>query len=298
MNGNYSELSRKLESILKEHLFDQDEAVEILIKTLVQAQLLQTKSRVRALFTFIGPPNTGKHYLPEVLLQIDPELQELKTFHMDQYSGGFGMGVDQLSPVSIESDVIAFVKEYPNSILIFEDIEKADLQVQLSLYALFADHEKSTVDFSQVIVIMTTTSLSSLLQRQDLRELLKNDPLQAHTFLMERLSREQMVVSGTKEEAFDKKLLSLLNEHTLIPFNRLTLSTLIKIGARSLHQMSQNFIKESGVAIEYVGFDTFVSLVTLSLSPYLNARHIRKKVPEVMFLHVYEALKLQDEVTQ
>ena len=298
MKENYSELSRRLESILKEHLFDQDAAVETLTKTLVQAHLLQTQGRVRALFTFIGPPNTGKHYLPELLLQVDPELEQLKTFHMDQYSGGFGMGVDQLSPMSIESDVIAFVKEYSNSILIFEDIEKADLQVQLSLYTLFADHEKSTVDFSHVIVVMTTTSLSSLLQRQDLRDLLKNDPLQAHTFLMEHLSHEQMVVSGSKEEAFDKKLLSLLNEHTIIPFNRLTLTTLIKIGARALHQMSQNFIKESGVEIEYVGFDTFVSLVTLSLSPYLNARHIGKKVPEVMFRHIYEALKLQDTVTQ
>ncbi len=89
-----------------------------------------------------------------------------------------------------------------------------------------------------------------------------------------------------------------MNEHTLIPFNRLSLTALIKIGARSLHQISQSFIKESGVSIEYVGFDTLVSLLTLSLSPYLNARHIRKKVPEVMFNHIYEALKLQEEVTQ
>jgi ATP-dependent Zn protease len=231
-------------------------------------------------------------------VQIDPNIEQLKTFHMDQYGGNFALGMEQYSAMNIESDVIEFVTKYPKSLLLFEDIEKADIQAQLALYTLFADEEKSAVDFSEVIVIMTTTRLASLLQRQDLRELLQYDPIQAHTFLMERLRREQVLVNGAKEEAFDRKLLSLLNEHTLIPFNRLGVSALIKIGARALHLMSQNFIKESGVSIEYVGFDTLVSLVTLSLSPYLNARHIQKKVPQLMFDHLYEALKLQEEVRQ
>ncbi|WP_345978402.1 AAA family ATPase [Sulfurimonas sp. HSL3-2] len=298
-NGkNSSEFSSKIEEVLNENLFDQEDAVKILTKTLLQANLLKSKNRVRALFTFIGLPNTGKHYLSQLLLQADSEIESIKTFNMDQYSGNFAIGMEQLNSPLIESEVISFVEEHPKCILFFEDIEKADLQVQLSLYTLFASDEKSTVDFSNVIVIVSTTRLGLLIQRQDLRELMKSDPLQAHTFLMERLSHEYMMVNGNKEEAFDKKLLSLLNEHTVIPFNRLSLSTLIKIGARTMHQMSQSFTKESGIEIEYTSVDKFVSLLTLSLAPYINARHIIKKLPELMFSKIYDAIKLDANVKQ
>lgn len=290
----YSALTHALEETLKEHLFDQNFAIESITKTLVQMRLFNSK--VRALFTFIGPPNCGKRYLAELLVGTDPEIKELKTFQMDQYNDTFN--AEQLSASSIESDVIEFVQKNPNAILLFEDIDKADTQVQLSLYTLFSDSEKSSVDFSHIIVIMTTTRLSALLGRQDLLELFKNDPLQAHTFLMERLGQEEIVISGVKEKVFDKKLLSLLNECTLVPFNRLSLTALIKIGAQSLHGMSQNFIKESGVEIEYRNIDELISLLTLALAPYLNARHIRKKLPEMVFNRIYETLKNKTAISK
>ena len=80
----YNELSCKLEEKLKEHLFDQNFAIETLTKTLVQMRLFQSK--VRALFTFIGPPNSGKHYLGELLAQIDPDIGQIKTFQINQYN--------------------------------------------------------------------------------------------------------------------------------------------------------------------------------------------------------------------
>lgn len=290
----YGELARKLEETLKVHLFDQNFAIETITKTLVQMRLVSSK--VRALFTFIGPPNCGKRYLAELLVTADPQIDQLKTFQMDQYNDTFN--AEQLSASSIEGDVTEFVEKNPNAILLFEDIDKADTQVQLSLYTLFSDSEKNIVDFSHVIVIMTTTRLSPLLGRQDLLELFKNDPMQAHTFLMERLGQEEIVISGIKEKVFDKKLLSLLNECTLVPFNRLSLTALIKIGAQSLHGMSQNFIKDSGIEIEYTNIDVLISLLTLSLAPYLNARHIRKKLPEVVFNRIYDTLKCHEIVTK
>ena len=295
---NYTQFSKKLEVTLKEHLFDQEYAIELLIKTLAQVNLLKSKSKVLALFTFIGSPNSGKHYTCELLTQLDPDIKQLKTFYMDQYSGGFNVGVEQISANNFQNDVIDFVQDNPNAILVFEDIEKADLQVQLALYTLFTDYEKDQIDFSNIIVVVTTTALSSLLQRKDLKKLLTTDPLQAHTFLMEHLSKEQISIGNSKDDAFDKKLLSLLNEHTIIVFNNLSLKALIKIGARSLHQMSQDFIKQSGITIEYLEFNTFVSLLTLSLSPYINARHIKQKLPKLMFNHIYDALKIQENVTQ
>lgn len=287
----------QLELNLNENLFDQSYAVENLSKTLLQNDMLTSKTDVRALFTFIGSPSTGKHYLCELLQKYSKSLKEIKTFYMDSY-GGYGSPAETVSPDSLKNEILEFVKDNPNSILVFEDFEKADLQVQFILYTLFSDYEKNEVDFSKVVVVFTTTLLSSLLQRKDIKNLIKDEPLQAHTFIVEKLKTEQVTLGNEIEIAFDKKLLSLLNEHTIIPFNKLTLTSLIKIAARALHEMSQNFIKESKIAIEYTEYDSFVSLLTLSLTPYLNARHIKQKIPKLMFSNIYDALKLKDNITQ
>jgi len=77
---NYNEFSDRIEKYLNENIFDQQEAVNILTKTLLRTNLLKTNKRVRALFTFIGLPNSGKHYLCELLLQADSELKQIKIF--------------------------------------------------------------------------------------------------------------------------------------------------------------------------------------------------------------------------
>lgn len=295
---NYNKLNQKLETALNEQLFDQSSAVEKLIKALAQADLLKNKSKIKSLFTFIGSANSGKHYCCELLEQLNPDIKAIKTFYMDQYSVGFNSSSEQQSAINFQNDVIEFAQNNPQAILIFEDLEKADLQIQLSIYTLFTDYEKEEIDFSNNTVVITTTVLSSLLQRKDLQKLLLKDPLQAHTFFMERLSKEEVSIGNQKDDAFDKKLLSLLNEHTLITFNNLSLKALIKIGARSLHHMSQDFIKKSGVVIEYDEFNTLVSLLTLSLSPYLNARHIKQKLPKQMFNHLYDLLKSENNISQ
>lgn len=98
--------------------------------------------------------------------------------------------------------------------------------------------------------------------------------------------------------AFHEKLLSLLNEHTIIPFNKLTLPTLIKIGALTLKEVTENFMKEKDITIKYSDYDSFVSLLTISLAPYLNARHIKQKIPKLMFSYIYDALKAEENITQ
>ncbi|MDD2699165.1 MAG: AAA family ATPase [Arcobacteraceae bacterium] len=288
---NYNQLIKELTLGLKENLFDQEDAVEIIVKTLFQSYMLEGKSKVQALFTFIGGANSGKHYTCELLEKLNPKIEHLKTFYMEQYSG-------TANEQPFLKEVIEFVKNNPNAILVFEDIEKADLQIQLALYTLFTDYEKNEVDFSSIIVVLTTTLLSSLLQRKDVQKLFKSDPLQAHTFLIEQIAKEQILTEESIELAFDRKLLSLLNEHTIVPFHPLGLKALIKIGARALHQMTQSFIKKSDVAIEYRDFDTIISLLTLTLAPYLNARHIKQKIPKLMFNHIYEILKSHENIIQ
>ncbi len=292
---NYNNFTKELELNLKNSLFDQEYTIEMIIKTLIQSYMLETKSKFQSLFTFIGAPNSGKHYTCELLEKLNPKIDQLKTFYMEQYSGG--VGTQQLV-TSFYQDILDFVKDNPNAILVFEDIEKADLQIQLALYTLLTDYETNDINFSNIVIVITTTVLSSLLQRKDLKKLIKSDPLQAHTFLMEHLTKEQISLGDSTDIAFDRKLLSLLNEHTIIPFNTLSLKALIKISAKSLEEMTKEFTKSSGISINYKELNKIISLLTLSLSPYLNARHIKQKIPKLMFNYIYDSLKLDDNITQ
>jgi len=286
-NNNY----KQLETDLRSNLFDQEYAVDTLIKTLIQSNILKSKSKYH-IYTFIGTPNCGKHYLCELIERYSKDIKKIKTYYMDQYN----IETQKLSTKNFTDEIIEFCKKNPKSILVLEDIEKADLLTQLAMYSLFSDYEKSEIDFSNIIVVFTTTLLASLLQRKDFKNILKEDPLQAHTFLMEKLANEKMDITGGQEDALDKKLLSLLNEHTIIPFNKLSLKALIQIGSQSLQNMVKDFTKESKVTVEYEEYDPFISLLTLSLSPYINARHVKQKIPELLFNHIYEALKIGDDV--
>jgi ATP-dependent Zn protease len=296
-NTNYIKYADELKKALKSEIFDQEFAIETLIKTLIQSEIINNETNLKEIFTFLGYPNCGKQYLLEQLVKYDPNIDKLKIFHMDQYSGNYALGEEQLSVISLQNEVITFVQQYPNSILFFDDIEKADLQVQLGLYTLFTDYEKSELDLSNIVAIISTTKLASILNRSDLQNYLKNEPLKAHTFLMEKLHNETINVEGTIENLFHPKLLSLMNQHEIIPFNKLGLDTLFKIASRSIHNMSKDFIKESNITIEYKEIDTIVSLLTLSLSPYLNAKYIKQKLPKILFDKIYEALSLNNNIT-
>mgnify|MGYP005990139963 FL=1 len=287
---------QELESNLNENLFDQVLAVEMIVKNLAKTYLLETNNKVQSFFTFIGPANSGKHYCCELLEKINPKIENIKTFYMEQYSGI--IGADQQIVIDFNNEVIDFVQSNPKAILVFEDIEKADLQIQLSIYTLFTNYDKSEIDFSNIVAIVTTTALSSLLQRKDLQILLKDEPLQAHTFLMEHLAKEQISLGDTVDIAFDRKLLSFLNEHAVVVFKTLNLKALIKIAGNSLLNMSQDFIKKSGVNLEFSEIEDVVSLLTLSLSPYINTRHIKQMIPKLMFNHIYDDLKIDDNTTQ
>lgn len=279
-----------MERALLNEVFDQESAVQSVIETLSKADFIEKERAVRALFTFIGVPNSGKHFLAQKLVEHDARLESIRTFHMDWYAESDNGSASAL----LEQDLFEYLPKHPRSLLLFEDIEKAELQVQLTLYALLSDRANSNLDLSECVVIFTTSRASDSLFQNDFKALMAEDSLAAHSFLMERLAKEQMVLAGVVEQAFDAKLLSLMNQNSIIAFNKLKLSSLIKIGARALHQMSQNFLHQSDIAVEYRSFDQISSLLTLSLAPYLNAKHIKEKLPEVMFTHIYQALKLQE----
>lgn len=163
----YSDLQKNIQN----ELFDQEKAVATVTNTLFQNEMFETKTKLKGFFTFIGKPNSGKHYLCELLLKYDTSIENIKTFYMDQYSSSGMAGYEQFSATTFLSDVVDFVQTNPNSIIVFEDMEKAELSIQLALYTLFTDYDQELIDFSNIIAVVTTTLLCDELNKSSIKEL-------------------------------------------------------------------------------------------------------------------------------
>lgn len=154
---------------LKEQIMGQDNAIEEISEQMMLASSGLTQSgfdKPLASFLFIGRSGTGK---TETAIQLSKILgMELIRFDMSEYSSKHY--ADNLigSPVGyIGSDrgglLTNAVQKNPNSIILFDEIEKAHPSIQHKFYQILdygvmTDAMGNKVDFTKAIVIFTTNT--------------------------------------------------------------------------------------------------------------------------------------------
>lgn len=159
----------ELKDKLKEQIMGQDKAIEEISEQMMLANSGLTQSgfdKPLASFLFIGRSGTGK---TETAIQLSKILgMELIRFDMSEYSSKHY--ADNLigSPVGyIGSDrgglLTNAVQKNPNSIILFDEIEKAHPSIQHKFYqildyGMMTDAMGNKVDFTKTIVIFTTNT--------------------------------------------------------------------------------------------------------------------------------------------
>lgn len=155
---------------LLDRVYGQDKAVNVFTEGYFQAEMLAltdpTRQRPRATFLFAGPPGVGKTLLAETAAKI-LDLPFMR-FDMSEYSDKEACfefsGSDNVYKNAKAGNVTGFVAEHPECVLLFDEIEKAHLNViHLFLQILdagrlrdsYTDHE---VSFSDTILIFTTNA--------------------------------------------------------------------------------------------------------------------------------------------
>ena len=154
---------------LKEQIMGQDNAIEEISEQMMLASSGLTQSgfdKPLASFLFIGRSGTGK---TETAIQLSKILgMELIRFDMSEYSSKHY--ADNLigSPVGyVGSDrgglLTNAVQKNPNSIILFDEIEKAHPSIQHKFYQILdygvmTDAMGNKVDFTKAIVIFTTNT--------------------------------------------------------------------------------------------------------------------------------------------
>ena len=161
------EVLRHLETTLKTLVFGQDKAIDALTSAIKLARAgLRDVEKPIGSYLFSGPTGVGK---TEVARQLSRALGiELTRFDMSEYMErhtisrliGAPPGYVGFDQGGLLTDAI---DQHPHQVLLLDEIEKAhpdlfNILLQVMDYGKLTDHNGKTVDFRNVILIMTTNA--------------------------------------------------------------------------------------------------------------------------------------------
>ncbi len=170
VSSNDMEVLRSLERDLKTLVFGQDNAIESLASAIKLARAgLREPEKPIGCYLFSGPTGVGK---TEVARQLSKIMGiELVRFDMSEYMERHSIsrligappgyvGFDQGGLLTDSVD------QHPHSVLLLDEIEKAhpdlfNILLQVMDHGKLTDHNGKTVDFRNVILIMTTNAGAS-----------------------------------------------------------------------------------------------------------------------------------------
>ena len=150
-----------------ERISGQDPAVRQFINGLFEGQLsFGEKKGPMCTFLFVGPPGVGKTYLSNVAA--DLLKRPFKIFQMNEYAQESSfqglIGFEKTYRSSMPGALTSFVKDNPDAILLFDEVEKAHINtIRQFLSVLEGGHLKdlyydSEIDFRRTICIFTTNA--------------------------------------------------------------------------------------------------------------------------------------------
>jgi len=164
---------------IKLRIIGQDLAVESLSKALIRAKLgLRSRKRPLGNFLFLGPTGVGKTELAKVLADTVFNDNGLIRLDMSDFSEkhtvarlvgappgyvGYGEG----------GELTSKIEENPNSVVLFDEIEKAhpdvlNILLQIMDEGELSDAKGNRYDFSKAVVILTSNIGSDLILKKDI----------------------------------------------------------------------------------------------------------------------------------
>lgn len=281
-----------LEEELKKRVVGQDHALTALAKAIrrSRAQLAQ-KDRPIGSFLFLGPTGVGKTETAKALAEfLFNDEHKVIRIDMSEYQEPHAAArLIGAPPGYVGFDeggqLTEAVKRNPYSVVLFDEIEKANPQVfniflQILDDGRLTDSRGTTVDFRNTIIIMTSNIGS---------ELIRLDPKPS-----EKRDRE---ILELLHAAFKPEFLNRID--AIITFNALSESNIKEITMLELQKVI-NRLKEQGIALS-INPQTIDYLAKEGFDEVFGARPLRrlieeKIVDEIAFLIVEGKLKEGDKV--
>lgn len=242
--------------LLKEGLLStvrgQRHAVDEVVQSIFQCELFAKNNPDRkgplATFLFTGPSGVGKTYLAEQcgrLLGKEMLMVDMSEFS-DNLAGGKFNGEHGQS-----ATVTEFVRENPDGILVFDEIEKAHINtihlfLQILDCARLMDYKTNKeVSFRNNIIIMTTNAGRELYENSTAYDL---SGIQ-RSVILDALAND--VNPQNDKPYFPECIISRMANGHVILFNRLEPFALMEIVRSELDTQSALFEKSTGIKVVY-----------------------------------------------
>ncbi|MFH1113489.1 MAG: AAA family ATPase, partial [Pseudomonadota bacterium] len=303
-----TETLTKLRTDLRAKVFGQDHAIHAFIEGLFNSEVVAAadpdRRRPKGLFVFAGPPGVGKTFLAETAAEM--LARPFKRFDMSGFSD-HQVAITTLAGIhksykdAHEGLLTAFVHENPNAILLFDEIEKAHLNViHLFLQILDAGRlqdafTEEDVQFRDTIIIFTTNAGKSLYDNTNSTGVYAGNSGFHRKTILDALENE--TDSRTGSPFFPPAICSRMAAGYPLMFNHLGVNELERVAADEFNRMAGLVQKQYGKRLEC---DPQVPLcMVLREGTLTDARTVRSQVEAFVkaelfgFMRLFEPKRLE-----
>ncbi len=250
LSRKYRELSAALLEVVK----GQDQAVLKFVQGYSQGDLLKEtgkENHPKSYFFFFGPPGVGKTLLAETAannLGIP-----YKIFNMSEYASHQAhqelIGVSRFYDNSSEGSLVKFVRENPECLLIFDEIEKAHINVIrqflqiLGSGSIYNVNRRSDVSFKDTTIIFTSNVGKELYADRSI-----NLSTLPEKVLIDAIQNEK---NSDGELVLPPEMCSRIASGNTILFNHLSVQHLAEMVRDSFDRIVLGMEEKYGVRISY-----------------------------------------------
>lgn len=277
-------------------IYGQDNAISVFTTGYFQGELLaltdKTRTRPRATFLFAGPPGVGKTFLAEKAAQA-LKLPFMR-FDMSEYSENEAnmefCGFDKVYKSAKEGNVTGFVAKNPRCVLLFDEIEKAHLNViHLFLQLLDAgrlrdNYTDQEVPFTDTIIIFTTNAGKQLYENS------QTNDLSGVTRKVILKALQNDIDPRTQRPYFPAAICSRFASGNVVMFNHISAHNLRAIARKEVLRHADNFEKEIGIKVE-IDEQVYTSLL-FAEGGSADARTIRSRAESFFDDELFELFRL------